>query len=87
MLHHRLFSSSHRLCQIPSRFFSRNDPHSHDSPTVPHHIDLSPSLNLTEQLPTKCRILIAGGGILGQSIAYHLTELGMNDIVLVEKAK
>lgn len=85
MLYHRLFSSRNSFFKSRSRFFSHYD--HHDSPTVPHHIDLSPSLNLSETLPTKCQILIAGGGILGQSIAFHLTELGVKDVVLVEKAK
>lgn len=57
----------------------------HDSPTVPHHIHSTPTL--TEKLPSSCRILIAGGGVIGQSIAYHLSELGEKDIVLIEKAK
>lgn len=85
MLYHRLFSSSNSVFKNRSRFLSHYD--HHDSPTVPHHIDLSPSVNLSEILPEKCQIFIAGGGILGQSIAFHLTELGVKDIVLVEKAK
>lgn len=84
MLHQRLLSSSHHLLKF-RRFLSYYDPH--DSPTVPHHLDFSPGLALTDQLPSSCQVLIAGGGILGQSIAYHLTELGVNDVVLVEKAK
>lgn len=60
---------------------------SHESPTVPHQVYVTPNLPLTDQLPSSCRILIAGGGIIGQSIAYHLSEIGVKDVVLVEKFK
>ncbi|MEO5704000.1 MAG: FAD-dependent oxidoreductase [Candidatus Limnocylindrales bacterium] len=33
------------------------------------------------------RAVIIGGGVGGTSIAYHLTELGWNDIVLVDRAE
>jgi sarcosine dehydrogenase len=35
--------------------------------------------------PTQARIVIIGGGILGCSIAYHLTKMGEKDVVLVEQ--
>ena len=38
-------------------------------------------------LPTHARIVIIGGGILGCSIAYHLTKMGEKDVVLVEQHK
>ncbi len=37
--------------------------------------------------PTQARIVIIGGGILGCSIAYHLTKMGETDVVLVEQHK
>ncbi len=37
------------------------------------------------QLPARARIVIIGGGILGCSIAYHLTKLGEHDVVLLEQ--
>jgi sarcosine dehydrogenase len=37
--------------------------------------------------PTQARIVIIGGGILGCSIAYHLTKMGEKDVVLVEQHK
>jgi len=41
---------------------------------------------LTESsLPTQARIVIIGGGILGCSIAYHLTKMGETDVVLLEQ--
>ena len=36
-------------------------------------------------LPTQARIVIIGGGILGCSIAYHLTAMGETDVVLLEQ--
>lgn len=47
----------------------------------------SKSLPFEQDLPKSCQILIAGGGILGQSIAFHLTEIGYKDIILIEKSK
>jgi sarcosine dehydrogenase len=38
-------------------------------------------------LPTQARIVIIGGGILGCSIAYHLTKMGETDVVLLEQHK
>ena len=37
--------------------------------------------------PTQARIVIIGGGMLGCSIAYHLTKMGERDVVLVEQHK
>src|SRR5580692_4681279 len=36
-------------------------------------------------LPTRARVVIVGGGVIGCSIAYHLTNMGWNDIVLLER--
>ncbi len=36
-------------------------------------------------LPTQARIVIIGGGIIGCSIAYHLTTMGETDVVLLEQ--
>ncbi|NVK33826.1 MAG: FAD-dependent oxidoreductase, partial [Rhodobacteraceae bacterium] len=36
-------------------------------------------------IPTKARVVIIGGGISGCSVAYHLTELGWKDVVLLER--
>jgi 4-methylaminobutanoate oxidase (formaldehyde-forming) len=40
---------------------------------------------MTNQLPTKARVVIIGGGVVGCSVAYHLTKLGWNDVVLLER--
>ncbi|MEQ1611168.1 MAG: FAD-dependent oxidoreductase, partial [Hyphomicrobiaceae bacterium] len=42
---------------------------------------------MTKQLPTHARVVIVGGGIIGSSIAYHLTKLGWHDVVLVERKR
>ncbi|WP_372833352.1 GcvT family protein, partial [Puniceibacterium confluentis] len=36
-------------------------------------------------LPTQARVVIIGGGIIGCSVAYHLTKLGWSDVVLLER--
>ncbi|MCH7911146.1 MAG: FAD-binding oxidoreductase, partial [Candidatus Hydrogenedentes bacterium] len=36
-------------------------------------------------LRNEAQVVIVGGGIIGCSIAYHLTQLGWRDVVLVEK--
>ncbi len=36
-------------------------------------------------LPTRARVVIIGGGVVGCSVAYHLTKLGWTDVVLLER--
>ncbi|MGH7277085.1 MAG: FAD-dependent oxidoreductase, partial [Candidatus Rokuibacteriota bacterium] len=36
-------------------------------------------------LPSHARVVIVGGGIVGCSVAYHLTKLGWRDVVLLER--
>ena len=36
-------------------------------------------------LPTTARVVIIGGGVIGCSVAYHLTKLGWTDVVLLER--
>ena len=38
-------------------------------------------------LPTQARAVIIGGGVIGCSVAYHLTKLGWQDVVLLERKK
>ena len=40
---------------------------------------------MTEALPTQAQVVIVGGGIIGCSMAYHLTKLGLRDVVLLER--
>ena len=39
----------------------------------------------TSTLPTQAQVVIIGGGIIGCSVAYHLTKLGWNDVILLER--
>ncbi|MFZ5963480.1 GcvT family protein [Thalassococcus sp. BH17M4-6] len=36
-------------------------------------------------LPAQARVVIIGGGVIGCSVAYHLTKLGWQDVVLLER--
>ncbi|MGH8780306.1 GcvT family protein [Paraburkholderia sp.] len=38
-------------------------------------------------LPQHTRVAIVGGGIVGCSVAYHLTKLGWTDVVLIEQGQ
>ena len=38
-------------------------------------------------LPSRAQVVIVGGGIVGASVAYHLTHLGMTDVVLLEQGQ
>src|SRR5438876_5117986 len=38
-------------------------------------------------IPTQARVVIIGGGIVGCSVAYHLTKLGWSDVVLLEQGQ
>ncbi len=42
---------------------------------------------MTGKLPTQARVVIVGGGIIGCSVAYHLTKLGWKDVLLLESGK
>ena len=38
-------------------------------------------------LPDQARVVIVGGGIAGCSVAYHLAQLGVTDVLLLEQGK
>jgi len=40
---------------------------------------------LSVKIPDRAQLIIIGGGIVGCSMAYHLTKLGWNDVVLLER--
>ncbi len=42
---------------------------------------------MSKDLPKKTRVAIVGGGIVGCSLAYHLTKLGWRDVVVLERKK
>ena len=59
--------------------------------TAPEHLanrdlDIASVLPATP-LPSAARIVIVGGGIVGASIAYHLTLAGEKDVVLIERGR
>ena len=37
------------------------------------------------ELPARAQVVIVGGGVIGCSIAYHLTRLGRRDVLLLER--
>ncbi len=38
-------------------------------------------------MKTQARVCIIGGGVVGASVAYHLTKLGWSDVVLLERSE
>jgi glycine/D-amino acid oxidase-like deaminating enzyme/glycine cleavage system aminomethyltransferase T len=38
-------------------------------------------------LPDRARVVVIGGGVVGTSVAYHLTTLGWSDVVLLEQGR
>ncbi|MGZ4468612.1 MAG: GcvT family protein [Nocardioidaceae bacterium] len=40
---------------------------------------------MTTDLPGRARVVIIGGGVIGASTAYHLTQLGWTDVLLLEQ--
>ena len=40
---------------------------------------------MNSSLPSSTRVVIIGGGIIGCSVAYHLTKLGWRDVVVLEQ--
>ncbi len=40
---------------------------------------------MSKTIPTHAQVVIVGGGIIGCSIAYHLTKLGITDVLLLER--
>ena len=40
---------------------------------------------MTKSLPSHVQVVIVGGGIVGCSLAYHLTKVGITDVLLLER--
>jgi 4-methylaminobutanoate oxidase (formaldehyde-forming) len=58
--------------------------------TIPEQLanrDLDTSVLAASELPGRARVVIVGGGIIGSSIAYHLTREGESDVVLLERGQ
>ena len=41
----------------------------------------------TPSLPSRARVVIIGGGVIGTSVAYHLAQLGWTDVLLLEQGQ
>jgi 4-methylaminobutanoate oxidase (formaldehyde-forming) len=44
-----------------------------------------PVLPVLPVLPSRARVVVVGGGIIGCSVAYHLAHMGWKDVVLLER--
>ena len=42
---------------------------------------------MSTSIPNHARVVLVGGGIIGCSVAYHLTKLGWTDVVLLEQGQ
>jgi heterotetrameric sarcosine oxidase gamma subunit len=42
---------------------------------------------MSKDLPSRARVVIIGGGVVGTSVAYHLTHLGWTDVLLLEQGR
>jgi 4-methylaminobutanoate oxidase (formaldehyde-forming) len=40
---------------------------------------------VSDSFPTQAQVVIIGGGVIGCSVAYHLTKLGWRDVLLLER--
>jgi glycine/D-amino acid oxidase-like deaminating enzyme len=44
-------------------------------------------VNDAHALPARARVVVAGGGVVGCSTAYHLAKRGWTDVVLLERKR
>jgi heterotetrameric sarcosine oxidase gamma subunit len=42
---------------------------------------------MAQALPGRAQVVVIGGGIIGTSVAYHLTALGLTDVLLLEQGR
>ena len=40
----------------------------------------------TQELPSRAKIVVIGGGVGGTSVAYHLAQLGEKDVILLDRS-
>ncbi len=40
---------------------------------------------MAKEFPTQAQVVVIGGGVVGASVAYHLTKVGLTDVVLLER--
>ena len=77
-----LQSSLPTLSTLSSSSSSLSPSSSSSSPSLHRSLSTSPSA-----LPSSANVVIVGGGVIGLSIAYHLSLLGVRDVVLLERDK
>lgn len=41
----------------------------------------------TGDAPTHAQAVVIGGGVIGNSVAYHLAHMGMKDVILIEQSE
>ena len=41
----------------------------------------------TTSVPDRAQVVVIGGGVIGTSVAYHLTKLGYTDVILLEQGQ
>ncbi len=42
---------------------------------------------MAQALPSRAQVVVIGGGVIGTSVAYHLTALGWTDVLLLEQGQ
>ena len=42
---------------------------------------------MSPALPSRARVVVIGGGVIGTSVAYHLTAMGCTDVLLLEQGQ
>ncbi len=47
--------------------------------------ETQPSKSSTNSFPANAQVVVIGGGVIGCSVAYHLTKLGWSDVVVLER--
>ena len=40
---------------------------------------------MSPSLPSRAQVVVIGGGIIGCSVAYHLTKRGISDVLVLEQ--
>ena len=66
-------------------FFSTEIDHLNSRKALEEQVNMSKTTNNT--VPSQAQVVIIGGGVIGCSVAYHLTKLGWRDVVLLERKR
>jgi len=56
-------------------------------PAGKRRASMKPTMESNRSLPAEAKVVIVGGGVIGTSVAYHLTKLGWKDVVLLEQGQ